>query len=47
MEKTFTYENGTVTVHGWERWPQERIKPIVEAYITAICNREEERGSEK
>lgn len=43
MEKTFTYENGKVTVHGLEHWPQERFKPILTEYISAICNGKEEK----
>lgn len=36
MEKKFTYEKGTVTVHGWERWPSERLAPILKEYISNI-----------
>lgn len=42
MKETFTYESGTVTVHGVERWPGERFVPILTSYLMEV-----ERGKEE
>lgn len=43
--KTFQYATGTVAVHGWERWPAERLAPILEDYISKAEGEEEEHAA--
>ena len=36
MTKTFAYASGTVTVHGVENWPSERLVPVLTDYLTSV-----------
>ena len=43
--KTFSYESGTVTVHGWERWPANRLAPILTEYISKAAEEKEKKNA--